>query len=114
MLDLEVRASHFILHTVLPHPLDTLWVEIVTEHVAAFLCCRDGEWPNTGHDVRDDLAWWQDIDQAIVLPLEARVPVDLGKVECECTAGFVLPSVRIRGNHKKAAGEAYAADHMPV
>ena len=68
--------------------LGALWVEVVGVDLAAAHAGRHGKGPDAGEDVGDDGVAREEVEDALVLGLEARVPVDLAVVELEPRAVF--------------------------
>jgi hypothetical protein len=83
-------VTYPVLGLVFPHPPDALRVEVVAEHVTALLRRWDCERPDSGHDIRDDAPDGEEVDEPVVLVLQARVPVHLGEVKGEVAPGFGL------------------------
>lgn len=74
-------AVHFVELAVVQEPAVGLGVEVVGEHPALPLGCRDGEGPHPSEDVEQDIAGLEQLHDAAVLRGQARVPVHFGKVQ---------------------------------
>jgi hypothetical protein len=70
------------------HACITIRVEIVRPHKYPLLPRWDGKRSHARHDVADNLARLERVNQSLVLSLEAAVPVDLGVVEAEDAVAF--------------------------
>lgn len=68
--------------------LEALGVLVVGPDEDALLAGGHGEGPDAGHDVADDLAGLEEVDEPAVLRLELAVPVDLGVVKLEDAAAL--------------------------
>ena len=72
-----------------------LRVQVVGPHEATLFACRHGERTHARGHVADGLALLENIAYALVLGVQTRVPVDLGKVELESAALLVYFDVEV-------------------
>lgn len=74
-----------------------LWVEVVGPDKALFLARGHGKGADAGHDVAYGLALFEHVAEALVLGVQTRVPVDLGKVEFKGAALLAQLDVHVVG-----------------
>lgn len=82
----DVAFAYFVGHTVLLHPGEAAWVEVVAEHKTELLRRRHREGTDAAHDVRDQLPGLEELAKTLVLVREPGVPVDGTEVKGELAA----------------------------
>ena len=90
MTDSETTGTYLVVDAVHLHPLCPLGIQIVPQNPAALFRRGHGKRPDSRHYIRHDIAWVEELDEALVLGVQARVPVDLFEVEGEGAIGLVL------------------------
>jgi hypothetical protein len=76
--------------------LEAVGIEIVRQNATALFRRWDGEGAHASKDISNDFLRTEELDEAFMFRMKPRIPVDLGKVEGESTAGFVLVKLNQR------------------
>lgn len=84
------EKAHLVEPGILLERRSTRRVQIASHDGAALLACWDGERPDTGESITDDVVLGERVDELAVLALESRVPVDGREVEGEGAVGLGL------------------------
>ena len=93
------NSAHFIIIHILLQPFHAVWVQIIGQNGTPVLSSRDGERPDTGHDIcNNSILRLEKLHEALMLCLQARIPVDFSKVERELAIRFGLGNEA--GQHK--------------
>ncbi len=88
-------VGDFVESDVVEERFVAVWVEVVGPDEAFLLAGWDGKGPNACCHVAYGLAFLEDVAYALVLGVQACVPVDLGKVELEGAALLVDLDVQV-------------------
>jgi len=70
--------------------LGAVGVQVVGEHRATLFSRRNSKRSHTRKDVRYDLFWPESLDQAVMLRMQAGVPVYLRKIKSKTAIRFIL------------------------
>lgn len=80
-------------------------VQIIAPHKDLLLARRNGERPDTGHNVADHLARLELVNKSSVLGLQATVPVHTGVIEPELAVLLMLNNIQIIFTNKNLEWE---------